>query len=437
MYPSAPRGHRPRGESGRPKRGAAPAVVGQQPTGLDRVKSRRLSISRSADAAPDAALTGAAQAAHESTPGNGGETVMCTGCVPVLDRDRADAFADRLVGIINGGALCLMVSIGHRTGLFDAMAAMPPATSEEIAGRAELNERYVREWLGAMVTGGIVAYDPDQEMYRLPPEHAACLTRSSPTDNIAVFAQYIPLLGTVEEDIIDCFRHGGGVPYARYARFHEVMAEDSGQSVLPALREHILRLVPGLTERLERGIRVLDVGCGRGRALNLMAGWFPNSRFTGYDLSEEAVAYAREEAERHGNRNVTFAARDLSDFDETAEPERFDFVTTFDAVHDQAQPLRVLRGIRRSLAPGGVYLAQDIKGSSKVHENLDHPLGTLLYTVSCMHCMTVSLAQGGEGLGAMWGKQKALEYFEKAGFGTVEVHELAHDIQNNYYVCRP
>ena len=112
-------------------------------------------------------------------------------------------------------------------------------------------------------------------------------------------------------------------------------------------------------------------------------------------------------------------------------------MTPFDAVHDQAQPLNVLTGIRRSLRDGGVYLAQYIKGSSHHHHDRDHPLGTLLYTVSCMHCMTVSLAQGGEGLGAMWGREVAERYFRDAGFGRVEVHELTHDIQNYYYVCRP
>jgi SAM-dependent methyltransferase len=354
-----------------------------------------------------------------------------------FDEAKAEAFGNRLVDTLNAGALCLMTSLGHRTGLFDVMAGMPTATCEEIAREAGLQERYVREWLGAMVVGQIVEYDPDSGRYHLPAEHAASITRASPSDNLAVFAQYIPTLAAVEDDLVTCFRKGGGVPYERYHRFHEVMAEDSGQSVLPALDSHILPLMPGLTDRLQAGIDVLDAGCGRGKAINLLAERFPNSRFVGYDLSEEAVGFAQEDARRRGNRNVEFIVRDLSDFDSSAEPASFDFITTFDAVHDQAKPMALLRGIRRSLRDDGIYLAQDIKGSSHVHENMDHPIGPLLYTVSCMHCMTVSLAQEGEGLGAMWGQQKTLEYLEKAGFGTVEVHELEHDVQNNYYVCRP
>lgn len=354
-----------------------------------------------------------------------------------LDETKKAAFEERFVALLNGGALCLMTSIGHRTGLFDVMAEGGPWTSAELARAAGLNERYVREWLAAMASGGIVEVEPDTDRFRLPREHAACLTRAATPNNLAVVAQYIPGLAYVEDDIVACFRQGGGVPYSRYPRFHEVMAEDSGQSVLPMLESDILPLVPGLIGRLERGARAVDLGCGRGRALLQLAARFPNSRFEGYDLSEEAIAWAREQASRAGLANVTFAARDLTTFDRDGPVRRFDLATTFDALHDQGDPAALLRGIRRALAPDGVYLAQDIKGSSCVHCNLDHPLGPLLYTISCLHCMSVSLAQGGAGLGAMWGWETAERMFREAGFGSVETHELPHDMMNYYYVCRP
>ncbi len=154
------------------------------------------------------------------------------------------------------------------------------------------------------------------------------------------------------------------------------------------------------------------------------------------DLSADATDTARRAATAKGLTNIEFIPRDLGDFDETAEPEAFDFVTTFDAVHDQPWPLRLLKGIHRTLRRDGVYLMQDIKGSSHVHANIGHPLGTLLYTVSCMHCMTVSLAQGGEGVGAMWGEEMTRDYLTRAGFQSIEKHELAHDVQNNWYVVR-
>ena len=351
-----------------------------------------------------------------------------------VDPEAVEAFADWYVESLNRTGAILMSSVAHRTGLFDAMADGRPGTSEEIAARASLEERYVREALAALATAGIVEL-VEEGRYRLPAERAAFLTREA-EENLAVIAQFVPLLGQVEDEVVACFREGGGVPYERFDRFHEVMAEDSEQTVVEALHEHIVPLVPGLDDRLEEGIRVLDVGCGRGKALLELARSYPESEFLGYDLSQEAVAWAREHAEREGLENVRYEARDVSDFDETAEPDAFDFVTTFDAVHDQKDPAAVLRGIARTLRPDGVYLMQDIRASSHVHENLDHPLGTILYTVSCMHCMTVSLAQGGEGLGTMWGRERATSMLEDAGFGEIEIHELEHDIQNDFYVVR-
>ena len=348
-----------------------------------------------------------------------------------FDPARSEAFAGRMMDVLNGGALALMTSIGHRTSLFDAMAGLVPSTSEQIAAAANLDERYVREWLAAMTVGRIVEHDPENETYHLPQEHAAFLTRASSPDNIAVTAQFIPLMGSVEDGIVEKFRNGGGLPYSSYPRFHEVMAEDSGQTVVAALTEHILPLVPDLTERLQAGIDVLDVGCGSGRAMNLLARKFSNSRFVGYDFSEEAIARARAEAEEHGTENIRFEVRDAAAL---GEKERYDLITTFDAIHDQAKPAQVLRGIAEALKEDGVYLMQDIAGSSHVHNNMDHPLGPFLYAISTTHCTSVSLAQGGEGLGTMWGEEKAKEMLEEAGFGEVEVKQLPHDFANSYFI---
>ncbi len=369
-----------------------------------------------------------------------------------FDMVKAEAFEEKMVDILNSGAVNLMISVGHRTGLFDVMAKMKPATSQEISDQAKLNERYVREWLGAMTASGFVDVDADATthdhdhghshyneaaLFKLPAEHAACLTREASPNNVAVFSQYIAVLGGVEDDIVECFHNGGGVPYERFGRFNEVMAEDSGQTVLPALHDHILPLIPGLVEKLTEGMRVLDAGCGRGRAITMLAQDFPKSTFIGYDLLQDTVDFGNAEAERLGLDNLQFVQKDLTAFDDDVDKGSFDFITTFDAIHDQGDPGGMLRGIRKALAVDGVYLAQDINSSSHVHNNMDHPIGPLLYTISCMHCMTVSLAQDGDGLGAMWGREKAAQMFEAAGFDHVEVHELEHDIQNCYYVVRP
>jgi len=359
---------------------------------------------------------------------------MCNQCVtPNIGPSEDNQFAERLLGVMNDASLGLMISIGHRTGLFDTMATMPPSTSEQIAQQADLNERYVREWLGAMVTGKIVTFTPDDGQYSLPAAHAKFLTRAG-GENIAVSTQFLAVLGGVEDNIVQCFREGGGVPYDEFPRFHEVMEEESNQSVLSLVESTILPLAPGLVKRLEQGIRALDVGCGRGRVFLQLAESFPNSSFVGIDLSPETIAFAQNKAAEKGLTNIEFRVQDASDFDETAEENAFDFVTTFDSVHDQAKPANVLRGIRRTLKPDGVYLMQDINGTSHVDQDIDHPLGTLLYTISCMHCMTVSLAQGGEGLGAMWGEEKTREYLSAAGFESITTHRLEHDIMNNWYV---
>jgi 2-polyprenyl-3-methyl-5-hydroxy-6-metoxy-1,4-benzoquinol methylase len=353
------------------------------------------------------------------------------------DKARSEAFAGRMLDMLNGGALAVMISVGHRTGLFDVLAEHDHTTSQELADAGGLDERYVREWLGAMTAGRIVELDPETARYSLPAEHGAWLTRAASPDNLAVEAQWITSLSAVEDDIVECFRRGGGVPYERYARFHEVMAEESAQTVLSVLFSHILPLVPGMSERLEEGVSLLDLGCGRGRALLMLAERFPASAFQGFDLSADAIGFASAEAVERGLGNVSFVQRDLSTFDVDAEPESFDFVATFDAVHDQAKPLAMLKGIRQGLKADGTYLMQDIQGSSHVHENIEHPGGPLLYMISCMHCMTVSLAQGGDGLGAMWGEQKARELLAEAGFSTVDVHLLEHDPFNAYFVVRP
>ena len=350
-----------------------------------------------------------------------------------LDTTKMEAFGAKMLDILNGGMAANMISLGHRTGLLDAMGELPgAATSSEIAEAAGLNERYVREWLGAMATAGVVEYEPGRGAFRLPPEHAAMMTRAAGPNNFACFAQFVPLCAGVEDELVDKFRNGGGVPYSSYPRFHEAMAEMSGAIFDAGLVEVTLPLVPGIVDQLEAGADVADVGTGSGHAVNVMAKAFPSSRFVGFDFAEEALERGRTEAAAWGLSNARFEVRDAAKLDES---EQFDFMTTFDAVHDQADPQGMVDGIFRSLKPGGYWLCVDVQGSSYVGENLNHPMGTFIYSVSCQHCMTVSLAYDGVGLGAMWGVQKAREVFGNAGFDKIDIHNFPADPFNNYYVC--
>ena len=351
--------------------------------------------------------------------------------IPTFDEAKSDAFAERFVEGLSEASLMMMFSIGHRTGLFDALDGRDWSTSEEIAAAAELDERYVREWLGAMVTGRVIDYRSGDQTYRLPDEHARWLTRRVTPENLAVTAQWISVLGCVETPIVERFKTGGGIGYECFHRFHETMAEESSQTVAAALHDHILPLSTGLADRLESGIRVLDVGCGSGRAACRMAEAFPASQFTGYDICQDAVDAANALAAEKGLTNVRFEVRDITHLD---EPDAYDLVTAFDIVHDQKDPEAVLANIHAVLKSDGTFLMQDIAGSSYLEKNLDHPIGPFGYTISTMHCMTVSLSQGGAGLGTMWGEELAERMLADAGFTGISKYKLEHDFINVYFV---
>ena len=342
-----------------------------------------------------------------------------------------EAAAARLLGILNDSSAAVLASIGHQTGLFDVMAGLPPASSEQIADAAGLHERYVREWLGGMVTARFVQYQPAAGTYRLDPALAPSVSGPG-VDNLARTLQYITLMGEVAGRIAQKFRTGGGLGYEDYPDFLDIQAGDSASVHDASLVSAILPLT-GCVDRLRAGIDVADVGCGAGHAVNLMARAFPASRFTGYDFFEDAVLAGRNEARRLGLTNVRFELLDAAALD---IKEGLDLITVFDAIHDQAQPAKVLQNIHRALRPDGTFLMVDIKASSNLTDNVGLPWGTFLYAISTFHCMSVSLAQGGEGLGTVWGVQLAESMVRAAGFGSVEVRELEEDPFNAYFVAR-
>jgi SAM-dependent methyltransferase len=348
-----------------------------------------------------------------------------------LDEARVEAFAGRLFELYTGGLLTFLVDIGHRTGLF-AAAADGPATSAELAARADLQERYVREWLGAMATGGIVEHDPAAGTFRLPAEHAACLTGPG-SANLAPFSRLDTHLAKHVDAVARAFREGGGVPYAEFRpEFTDVM-DGLGRGVFDELLvDAYVPLVPGLGERLAAGARVADVGCGTGHAIVLLAKAFPASTFVGYDLADDAIARARSEAAAAGLANARFEVRDVA---RLAADEPFDVVFVFDAVHDQAAPAAVLERICAALHPDGTFVMVEPRVSSHLEGNLGNPLAPLLYAVSTLHCLTVSLAGGGAGLGAAWGEELAQAMLADAGFAEVTVHEAPGDPVNAVFVA--
>lgn len=265
--------------------------------------------------------------------GHGEEGTEMT--VTTIDEARIEEFAGELLGHYTSGMVTFMVDLGHRTGLFEA-AAEGPAMSEELAARAGMQERYVREWLGALVTGGLFDYDAVSYTYTLPAEHVVLLAKA-----------------------------------------------------------------------------------------------FPASTFVGYDLADDAIERARAEAGAEGVANASFEVRDAAGL---TVDEPFDVVLSLDAIHDQVDPRAVLGRIHAALVPGGTYVMVEPAASSNLEDNVANPLAPWIYGVSTLHCMTVSLAHGGAGLGTAWGEQRARRMLAEVGFGDVTTHDAPGDPLDTVYV---
>jgi SAM-dependent methyltransferase len=351
--------------------------------------------------------------------------------MPALDEARVEQFAGRLLATYTEATVTLMIDAASRTGLLDALAA-GEGTSTDVADRAGLVERYVRECLGALVTGGIVEYDPATGRYALPPEHAVCLTGPGSL-NLAPFARLNTLLARHIDGVTRAFREGGGVPYEAFRpEFTDMMDTLSRGLLDEQLIAGILPATGDLPARLDVGTRVADIGCGTGHAVNLMARAHPRSSFVGYDLAPDAIARARAEAAEWGLVNASF---DVQDVRQLPTDPPLGAVFAFDAIHDQADPAGVLARVHAALEPGGVFVMLDVKAASALEDNVGNPFAPWIYGVSTLHCLTVSLAQGGAGLGTAWGEQLAQQMLAEAGFVDLTVHDVPDDPFDTVYVA--
>lgn len=331
------------------------------------------------------------------------------------DQMRAEAFADRMLGVLNGGAIALMTSVGHRTGLFDVLSELGSASAAAIALRARLDRDYVLAWLGAMVTGGVLDYDARTRRYSLPREHAAVLTRRAGVRDLSSLARLIPLLGAGEGAVLDGFRNGRG----RLEHLRAALADERGRTLVLGLEDHILPLVPGLVAGLRSGIDVLDVGCGSGRVTNRLAALFPRSWFRGCDPSASSIAAARAAADA-GPGNVTFAVCSAGGFGIAG---KYDAVFAFELLAAARRPVAALARIRQVLRPGGVVLLRDLRVNRECHRNSRHPAAPLVYALSLPRRS-----------GALRGREETLRLFRAAGFPRVNVRQLPHDVRHDYYV---
>ena len=334
-----------------------------------------------------------------------------------IDQAKADAFVGKVLADTAGLAVTVMSSIGDRLGLFKILAQQGPATSEELAGRAKVNERYAREWLGAIACAGYLAYDPATRRFTLPPEHIPVLAQEGgPVFFGGVQEEIVGLAGPINQ-LMQAFRSGGGVPMEVY----DPIAWEGLTRFTSSWFENLLvpvwlPLMPEVQAKLERGALVADVGCGHGKALIKLAQTYPQSRYVGYDNFALFIQQAMANAQAAGVADrVRFEHLEVSE----GLAEQYDVFTTFDVVHVAVNPRGLLRAIRNALRPDGRYVCLEINSSDKLEENIGL-LGAFFYSVSVLYCMTSSLAHHGEGLGtAGIPESKMRELSAEAGFSHV------------------
>jgi SAM-dependent methyltransferase len=329
----------------------------------------------------------------------------------------AQAFVGQLFGWVTGAGITMLIDVAAKTGLLEA-AALGPGTSEELARRAELSERHVRELLNGLTTAAVFTYDPASKVYALPPSRAMCLTGDGPM-NFSTTTAFLGVLAGFVDRVVGTLRNGGGIPYAEYRPTFTHLMDQGMRRVYDAhLIDGYVPAVDGLHERLAAGARVADFGCGTGHVDNLLGHTYPSSAFIGYDLADDALAAAKAEAAHMGLSNVSYERRDVAAIP-TSPP--FDVIFAFDAIHDQANPAAVLARAHAALQPDGLFVMIDMNMSSHVEDNVGNPLAPWLYTASLFHCMQVSLAEGGAGLGTCWGRQTAEHMLGEAGFTDIHI----------------
>lgn len=334
-----------------------------------------------------------------------------------MDNKKVETMAFRVVGDMGGAFTMALGYVGDRLGLFKAMAGAGPVSSVDLARKTNLNERYVREWLRAMVAAEYIDYDPLLEKYVMTEEQAFVLAdEDSPMFVGGGFHFTTPSICNMPK-ILEAFRKGGGISYSDIG---DEIPEAIERFFKPGYRHFLasdwLGTVPGLVPKLEKGATIADVGCGCGQSTVAMAKAFPNSRVVGIDYDHRSIERARKLAAAEKVSNVTFVEASA---DKIPRDRKYDLVCSFDCIHDMVDPKGTLRAIRDALADDGVYLWSEPNASDKAHENRN-PVGKAFHSISPLHCMTVSLAHNGEGLGTVIGETGARQLASEAGFSQFE-----------------
>jgi len=350
-----------------------------------------------------------------------------------MEKTKLKSFTNRLFDDMAGAMTAGLAYLGTKTGLFRTMAGNGAMSREALADASGLQLRYVTEWLSGMAAAGYVDYNPEDETFSLPEEHAFLLASDGSDHYAGGLFHMVPSLLAVAPKVADAFQNGGGV------HFH-----DYGEEGLQALdlinrgnyehrfADHWLAALPEVSARLTTGGTALDVGCGVGRASIALAKAFPNSLFVGVDQDEASIKAAIENAAtEEASEQTRFLAENI---EAMPTDQVFDLITACDCIHDLSAPLETLGAIRERLSDDGVFFVIEPKAADRLEDNF-HSIGTMFYGFSVFHCMTQSLAAGGPGLGTCMGPAKTESLMRDAGFRQFEVLDIRSRV-NSFYAVR-
>jgi len=332
-----------------------------------------------------------------------------------INEDRLEELIEAATTDIGAIAYAPLAVIGDRLGLYDALAEHGPLTASELADRTDTAERYVREWLAAGAASDYVNYDPEAERYSLSPEQALLLSDTDgPASPLAGLFQIATAAGKAMPEIETAFRTGEGVGWHEHDEgLFEGMMRTSEFDFKENLVSHWIPALDGVDEKLQEGARVADIGCGHGGSTIAMAQAYPNSTFVGYDYHEGSVEAARERAATADVADrVSFAVAKAKEYG----GDEYDFVTSFDCLHDMGDPVGVANHVRETLAEDGTWMIVEPISGDRVEENLN-PRGRMFYSVSTMVCTPNALDQeGSHALGAQAGEERLREVVTEGGF---------------------
>ena len=353
-----------------------------------------------------------------------------------LDFEKLREFVKHVFDFLSGAVVSGMIYLGDRLGLYTALRAAGTVTSEELARTTGLNERWVREWLRSQAAARLVEYRGDGR-FGLSLEAGFVLAEENSPAFAAGGFHSLPQQFAVLERLPEAFKTGIGLPYDAFGPEGAVGIE---RFLAPWFRTFLVPLVlpalEGVVAKLQAGAKVADVGCGAGLALLEMSKAYPQSAFHGYDISQHAIERARANAAQAGVGNVTF--HDASG-DALPADGSFDFITSFDCIHDMTHPEDVMRAIRRALKSDGTWLIADINAKPTFEENLErNPMVAMMYSISVLSCMSSALSvPGGAGLGTLgFSEPLAREMTAAAGFTRFTRHNFDNPV-NAYYEVRP